>query len=438
MNRLNTYFDEYFSDTTKPTARNLFLLVIAILTLDTFRSVRFAHGHVLSKLTDTSLNAYYYTLRTDACDHSRWGNTTVLKAVRTIPDTLRAQPLFLSIDDTMVEKFGKKFELCSKLFDHAAHNGSNYLNGHCMVSILLSFPVWKNEKIQYLSVPLEYRLWDKEKSKLAVAAEMVRQAMGVIGSARQVFLLCDSWYPKAEVAGLIKEFKNLDMICNARVDTAMYELPPAPTGKRGRPRKYGKRISPKDFELSTPQTGDWMVGVRPVLTRLWGERVVYAFVTASKKGGDSRRLFFCTKKPDEIPLDYRLCADERIRKYGEEDRNYLPLACYLLRWNIEISYYEGKTFWSLEEYRIRSREGIERLVNLLAVSYSAMTLLPYSDGTFSAYQSFSAQETRFEIGQQIQASIIFNSFVESLETVKKAHVLIRLLESHIQSWIGKV
>ncbi len=215
LDRLNTYFDEYFSDTTKPTARNLFLLVIAILTLDTLRSVRFAHVHVLSKLVDTSLNAYYYSFKAGDCDHSRWGDTTASKAVRTIPDALGTQPLFFSIDDTMVKKFGKKFELCSKLFDHAAYNDSNYLNEHCMVSILLSFPVWKNGKIQYLSVPLGYRLWDKEKSKLAIAAEMVRQAMSTIGSARQGFLLCDSWYPKAEVARLIKEFKNLDMICNA-------------------------------------------------------------------------------------------------------------------------------------------------------------------------------------------------------------------------------
>lgn len=172
MDRLNTYFCEYFSDATKPTATNLFLLVVTILTLDTFRSVRFAHSHVLSKLADTSLNAYYYTLRTDSYDHSRWGDTTVSKAVRVVPDSLGTQPLFLSIDDTMVEKFGKKFELCSKLFGHAAHNGSNYLNGHCMVSILLSFPVLKDGQIQYLSVPLGYRLWDKEKSKLEIATEI--------------------------------------------------------------------------------------------------------------------------------------------------------------------------------------------------------------------------------------------------------------------------
>lgn len=30
----------------------------------------------------------------------------------------------------MTAKFGKTFEDVSKLFDHAAYNGSNYLNGH--------------------------------------------------------------------------------------------------------------------------------------------------------------------------------------------------------------------------------------------------------------------------------------------------------------------
>ena len=136
MDRLKNYFNEYFSDATKPTARNLFLIVVSILALDIFRSVRFAHRHVLSKLSDTSLNAYYYALKTDRLDHESWRDVTLSKALKVVPQQLAVQPLFLSIDDTMVEKEGEKFELRSKLFDHAAHNGSNYLNGHCLVSIL--------------------------------------------------------------------------------------------------------------------------------------------------------------------------------------------------------------------------------------------------------------------------------------------------------------
>ena len=151
----------------------------------------------------------YYALKTDRLDHESWRDVTLSKALKVVPKQLAVQPLFLSIDDTMVEKEGEKFELRSKLFDHAAHNGSNYLNGHCMVSILLSFPVLADGSIRYISVPLGYRLWDKKQTKLEIAAEMVRHAVDSIGSDRQVFLLCDSWYPKGCVAGLVDEYENL-------------------------------------------------------------------------------------------------------------------------------------------------------------------------------------------------------------------------------------
>ena len=151
----------------------------------------------------------------------------------------------------MVEKSGKHFELCSKLYDHAAHNDSNYLNGHHLVSLLLSFSVYQDGKILYLSVLVGYRLWNKEKSKLALTAELAAQAMKAIGSKRQIILLCDSWYPKAEVVALVEQFDNLEMVCNVRVDTALYGLPPAKTGKKGRPRKRGNRIPLDEIVLAT-------------------------------------------------------------------------------------------------------------------------------------------------------------------------------------------
>ena len=67
-------------------------------------------------------------------------------------------------------------EKVSKLFNHAAHNGSNYLNGHCFVSIMLCVPVLDHDKISYLSVPLGYgyRMWQKKESKLELAASMIQ------------------------------------------------------------------------------------------------------------------------------------------------------------------------------------------------------------------------------------------------------------------------
>lgn len=98
-----------------------------------------------------------------------------------MPGQLEAQPLSLSIDDTMVEKEGGKFELRPRLFGHAAHNGS----------------------IPYLSIPLVYQLSDKKQTRLGIAAGMVRQAMDSIEPDRQVFLPCDNWYPNGCVASLM-------------------------------------------------------------------------------------------------------------------------------------------------------------------------------------------------------------------------------------------
>lgn len=66
-----------------------------------------------------------------------------------------------------------------------------------------------------------------------------------------------------------------------------------------------------------------------------------------------------------------------------------------------------------------------------------MTLLPYSDETFSGYQSVSTQETRYEISQQIQADIILCGFGKFLETIKKCSVLIKVVEDYILSGFKK-
>ena len=168
-------------------------------------------------------------------------NVTASMTLKLIPESLRSQPVFFCIDDTMVSKFGKKFEDVSKLFDRAAHNGSNYLNGHCFVSLMLCITVWNSSKIVYLSIPLGYRMWQKEKSKLKLAASIVRQVMPVFSFQKNVIILCDSWYAKKDLVSIVDEYPNLDVICNARYNSVIYDLAPQPTGKRGIPAKHAKR-----------------------------------------------------------------------------------------------------------------------------------------------------------------------------------------------------
>ena len=121
----------------------------------------------------------------------------------------------------------------SKLFDHAAHNGSNYLNGHCFVSLMLCVPVLDDKKIVYIGIPLGYRMWKKEISKLSLAAEMVRNVMGVLGTERKVVVMTDSWYGKSEIFMLKEQFSNLNVTCNLRKDTVLYDLAHPEPIKRG-------------------------------------------------------------------------------------------------------------------------------------------------------------------------------------------------------------
>ena len=186
----------YFETFSVPTADSLFLLILSILALESAHSIRFLYHHFLSGITKKSLNVFYYACSYAKVDYSNFMNITARTALKLIPDPLKTHPVFLCVDDTMVSKFGKKFENVSKLFDHAAHNGSNYLNGHCFVSIMLCMPVLDHDKISYLSVPLGYRMWQKKESKLELAASMIRQVMPEFLSKEHVIILCDSWYTK--------------------------------------------------------------------------------------------------------------------------------------------------------------------------------------------------------------------------------------------------
>ena len=285
-----------------------------MLVMESADSIRSLYRHFLSGITGKSLNAFYYACSYAKVDYSRFMNVTASLALKLVPAQLRSQPVLLCIDDTMISKFGTKFEDVSNLFDHAAHHGSNYLNGHCFVSLMLCVPVWLDRKIVYQSVPLGYRMWQKKESKLDLAASMVRQVMPELSSEKNVIILCDSWYAKKNLVRIVDEYSNLDVVCNARLDSVMYDLPPEPTGKRGRPAKRGRRLSAKDdFELSSQKVGDYHTGVRRVLTNIFGEREVLAYVTSAGKTGGSRRLFFSTVFPWQLQV---FCAWQENAYFG--------------------------------------------------------------------------------------------------------------------------
>ena len=400
-----------------------------MLAMESADSIRSLYRHFLSDITLKSLNAFYYACSYAKADYAVFMNVTARLALRLIPDFLDTQPVFLCIDDTMVSKFGKRFEDVSKLFDHAAHNGSNYLNGHCFVSVMLCVPVWDRQKISYLAVPLGYRVWQKKESKLQLAASMVRRVMPEFSSKRNVIILCDSWYVKQDLVCVVDEYPNLGLIGNARSDSVIYDLPPAKTGKRGRPAKHGRRLSiHEDFSLSDKKVGDYYTGCRRVLTNIFGSKQVMAYVTSPSKDGEGRRLFFSTVFPSQLQIFCAWQEKAPLNQTGSSWMQYIPLFLYSFRWNIEVSYYEQKSFWSLCSYMLRSRKGIEMLVNLINISYCSMKLLPYLEGSFSKYRDVSVQEFRLVLSGRIRQQVFYANLVQNIETHIKSNIIIKALE----------
>jgi len=361
--KLQEQFFEIFTQETKPTQKHLVDLVLSVLDLNGFHSVKFNYEHFIQENSDFKLKSYYYTLKESKIDLEQWQNQLIEVAL-SLQASQSRQPIILSIDDTIIEKFGKSFENCSNLYDHAAHDDKHYVNGHCFVSLMVSVPIRDDNNRSYLSIPVAYRMWNKEETKLAMAAKLVRSAMKTIGSEQSVILCCDSWYPKGEVLDLVDEFENLDIICNVRSDTALFDLPPAPTGKRGRPRVRGEKLSPESFELTTIAGASYSLGSRAVITNLFDKRVVYATVSKLTDSG-STRVFLCTRNPEEMDFSTEFLENKTSRAYADTNRAFLPVAIYSLRWAIETAYYAQKTFWSLGDYMVRSKNGIETLINLL-------------------------------------------------------------------------
>ncbi|WP_278970655.1 hypothetical protein [Megasphaera elsdenii] len=96
-------------------------LVIAQLALQAFPSLRFLHRNFLAQVTHRCLNSYYRALQNETVTSRSLRLQTAELACSLIPVALQNEPVFPSVDDTTVPKFGTKerikFELSGDLIE---------------------------------------------------------------------------------------------------------------------------------------------------------------------------------------------------------------------------------------------------------------------------------------------------------------------------------
>ena len=244
------------------------------------------------KTTDFALTSQHHrTIVAHFLNQGKWNDFLFQDALRNSvayliyrEATISGQPIFCIVDDTIASHTKLSSQALHPIeaaYFHQSHLKGCQDYGHQVVSVMLSCN----------GITLNYAviLYDKSRSKIQIVQEIAEElpAAPVIS-----YFLCDSWYTKQNLVCIVNEYPNLDLIGNARIDSVMYDLAPAHTGRRGRPAKHGKRLSVEtDFTFSGEKIGDYYTGVRRVFTRIFGNQEVLAYVTATEKEHGKKRLF---------------------------------------------------------------------------------------------------------------------------------------------------
>lgn len=178
----------------------------------------------------------------------------------TIPDPLTEGRLLIAVDDSVNPKTGKKIFGCFNIFDHAAKtNQSKYPWAQNMVLVGLLKPI----KERWACLPLIFRFYLPKKAieadlenmkipgketsfqtKLDQATEMVTQPAHHFLEI-PVVVVCDSRFGND---GLFRPLRKqladrVHLISRLRSNSTIYNFPKNKNSKkRGRPRKYGKKL----------------------------------------------------------------------------------------------------------------------------------------------------------------------------------------------------
>ncbi|MEG0153613.1 MAG: transposase, partial [Cellulosilyticaceae bacterium] len=294
------------------------------------------------------------------------------------------------------------------------------------VSLAMGLPLLVNGYIKYVNVPINCKLYDKTKTKLELAAELIEEVVPQLKD-YQVIVLCDAWYTKKPFLSRVLAFDFVELIGAVRVDTATYELPPPPTGKRGRPRKKGNRIDYTQLNYSAQASSENLQQATVECLTNLTERLVYAtYTTTNVTSFSSVRLYIST-----LPLD-RIRSFTVIESQGLDLENKPKLSdvfsAYRMRWPIEVMFYQEKTFWSFGKYMVRSKVGIEKYAHLVGVTYALTILLPFIYSDFSKYQFQSPQEIKYSLGAKLHDELIMDNLLKTLQLKKNTAAFSALLE----------
>lgn len=286
--------------------------------------------------------------------------------------------VFLGVDDTLARKRGlKMFGTGMHIDPLLSSRGYKVTNwGHCWVvlSVLIEFPFWPG---RYFSLPILFRLYVNKKkakklrkayrTKPQLTIEMVQLLCGRYEK-RHFHLIGDSAYGGQSI--LAKVPSNCDVTSRAVLDARLYDAPPKPkAGRRGRPRRRGKK-------LPTPQQ---MLSQRCRHLDL----SIYGRTESARVANAEARMFAVPERPLRIVAVEALAGGrgrEAFYSTVVDATAEQVLLWYSMRWSVEVTFHDSKQHLGFEEPQGWSKEAVERTAPMAMLLYTVIVHWYASEG----------------------------------------------------------
>jgi hypothetical protein len=159
------------------------------------------------------------------------------------------EPVTVAIDDILFKRRGKKVWAASWFHDGSAAGPAKtgYGNNWVVVAVIVRLPAVRRP----VAIPVLAKLVIKDTSS-ASRLWLARRMAAAVADAlpgRRVHVVADSAYARRELGKLPH---HVTWTTRLRKDAALYEPPPARTGRRGRPREKGTRLPSPPSPRSPP------------------------------------------------------------------------------------------------------------------------------------------------------------------------------------------
>ena len=329
-----------------------------------------ASGHVTEAIlainSDFNRTTYYKMI-----EYGKFRWTDIVKNLTLLLSEIFSGRIVLAVDDTLVPRTSQKAPGADIHFDHAApKNRKRFILSQLFVSI---FFIARGTDQRSHALPLCMMMVPKDgnSSKLRIALLLARTAWRWLAAKqRQILLLCDSWYMKSSLVIPLIE-KGIHVIGQVRRDTALF-LPPKPHSGRGRPRKYGAKISKVDFQnLADLQTAEIFAYGKIRLFEFYEFRVLVKFLS-----GKLCKAVWCRFQQDNNTFtNWRLIVSTDTTIPSQE-----VLSLYSSRWAVEPAFNSLKNTVGINNSWQQSKKTSDRWRCLLCCSYCLSALASMSFG----------------------------------------------------------